>query len=156
MVASYVYKINPTFQIEPGFSLDSSSSSNNYRPYLRGKVNITSDVGATLRYRPYFQAQLRQYRHHKRYQRKRLQPDRRHLRKLFNDYQLDYELDYKHATSAGVLIADNENYDWSHDFKLTYKLDKNWSPYVAVGNVSGSKYTDERQTRYRVGVKYNF
>jgi len=27
---------------------------------------------------------------------------------------------------------------------------------MAVGNVSGSKVTDERQTRYRVGVKYSF
>ncbi|WP_216818390.1 oligogalacturonate-specific porin KdgM family protein, partial [Yersinia pestis] len=25
-----------------------------------------------------------------------------------------------------------------------------------LGNVSGSKNTDERQTRYRVGVKYSF
>ncbi|TBL93785.1 porin, partial [Klebsiella oxytoca] len=47
-------------------------------------------------------------------------------------------------------------YDWTHDFKLTYKFDKNWSPYMAIGNVSGSKSTDERQTRYRVGVKYSF
>ncbi|MDM7079761.1 oligogalacturonate-specific porin KdgM family protein, partial [Klebsiella michiganensis] len=29
-------------------------------------------------------------------------------------------------------------------------------PYMAIGNVSGSKTTDERQTRYRVGVKYSF
>lgn len=34
--------------------------------------------------------------------------------------------------------------------------DKILKPYVAIGNVSGSKYTDERQTRYRVGVTYNF
>ncbi|MDM7236566.1 oligogalacturonate-specific porin KdgM family protein, partial [Klebsiella grimontii] len=58
--------------------------------------------------------------------------------------------------SAGVILADNESYDWTHDFKLTYKFDKNWSPYMAIANVSGSKATDERQTRYRVGVKYSF
>lgn len=54
VVASYVHKINKTFQIEPGFSLDTSSSSNNYRPYLRGKANLTDDVSASLRYRPYY------------------------------------------------------------------------------------------------------
>ena len=54
VVASYVHKINKTFQIEPGFSLDTSSSSNNYRPYLRGKANLTDDLSASLRYRPYY------------------------------------------------------------------------------------------------------
>ncbi|PDO86747.1 oligogalacturonate-specific porin KdgM family protein [Kosakonia pseudosacchari] len=156
VVASYVYKINPTFQIEPGFSLDSSSSSNNYRPYLRGKVNFSNDVGATLRYRPYFKRNSNNIGTAKDTSENGYNLTAAVSWKIFGDYQLDYELDYKHATSAGVLIADNENYDWTHDLKLTYKLDKNWSPYIAVGNVSGSKYTDERQTRYRVGVKYNF
>lgn len=156
VVASYVYKINPTFQLEPGFSLDSSSSANNYRPYLRGKVNFDSDVSATLRYRPYFKRNSNNIGTNKQTSENGYNLTAAISWKLFKDYQLDYELDYKHATSAGVLIADNENYAWTHDVKLTYKLDKNWSPYAAIGNVSGSKYTDERQTRYRLGVKYNF
>ena len=49
VVASYVYKINDTFQVEPGFSLDSSSSSNNYRPYLRGKANLSAHHSAIVR-----------------------------------------------------------------------------------------------------------
>ncbi|MDM7065355.1 oligogalacturonate-specific porin KdgM family protein, partial [Enterobacter hormaechei] len=36
-----------------------------------------------------------------------------------------------------------------------YKWDKNWAPYVEVGNV-GVKDTDERQTRFRLGVAYSF
>ncbi|VUS47222.1 Oligogalacturonate-specific porin KdgM [Klebsiella grimontii] len=54
VVASYIYKINKIFQIEPGFSLDTNSSSNNYRPYLRGKTNLSNDVSINFRYRPYF------------------------------------------------------------------------------------------------------
>lgn len=136
VVASYVYKINNTFSIEPGFSLDSNSTSNNYRPYYkRTSANIntpkdTSENGYNL-------TSVISY-------------------KIAKDYQLDYEIDYKQANKAGVVLADKENYDWSHDLKLTYKWDKNWSPYMALGNVSGSKNTDERQTRYRVGVKYSF
>lgn len=44
----------------------------------------------------------------------------------------------------------------THNVKLAYKYDKNWTPYAEVGNVEGSKTTDERQTRFRVGVQYNF
>ncbi|HHC4816108.1 TPA: oligogalacturonate-specific porin KdgM family protein [Klebsiella michiganensis] len=156
VVASYVHKINKTFQIEPGFSLDTSSSSNNYRPYLRGKANLTDDVSASLRYRPYYKRNSGNIGTSKDTSENGYNLTSVLSWKFLNDYQLDYELDYKKANSAGVILADNESYDWTHDFKLTYKFDKNWSPYMAIGNVSGSKTTDERQTRYRVGVKYSF
>lgn len=156
VVASYVYKFNNTFQIEPGFSLDSSSSSNSYRPYLRGKVNLTDDVSASLRYRPYYKRNSSNIGTQKDTSENGYNLTSVLSWKFLKDFQLDYELDYKKANSAGVVLADNESYDWTHDFKLTYKLDKNWSPYMAIGNVSGSKLTDERQTRYRVGVKYSF
>ncbi len=156
VVASYVHKFNKTFQIEPGFSLDSSSSANNYRPYLRGKVNLTDDVSASLRYRPYYKRNSSNIGTQKDTSENGYNLTSVLSWKFLKDFQLDYELDYKKANSAGVVLADNESYDWTHDFKLTYKLDKNWSPYMAIGNVSGSKLTDERQTRYRVGVKYSF
>lgn len=156
VVASYVHKFNNTFQIEPGFSLDSSSSANNYRPYLRGKVNLTDDVSASLRYRPYYKRNSSNIGTQKDTSENGYNLTSVLSWKFLKDFQLDYELDYKKANSAGVVLADNESYDWTHDFKLTYKLDKNWSPYMAIGNVSGSKLTDERQTRYRVGVKYSF
>lgn len=156
VVASYVHKINKTFQIEPGFSLDTSSSSNNYCPYLRGKANLTDDLSASLRYRPYYKRNSGNIGTSKDTSENGYNLTSVLSWKFLKDYQLDYELDYKKANSAGVILADNESYDWTHDFKLTYKFDKNWSPYMAIGNVSGSKATDERQTRYRVGVKYSF
>ncbi len=156
VVASYVHKFNNTFQIEPGFSLESSSSTNNYRPYLRGKVSLTDDISASLRYRPYYKRNASNIGTQKDTSENGYNLTSVLSWKFLKNYQLDYELDYKKANSAGVVLADNESYDWTHDFKLTYKLDKNWSPYMAIGNVSGSKLTDERQTRYRVGVKYSF
>ncbi|ENN7017588.1 porin [Enterobacter ludwigii] len=156
VVASYVHKFNKDYQIEPGFSLDTSSTSNNYRPYLRGRMNITDDVSASLRYRPYFKRNSNNIGTVKDTSENGYNLTSVFAFKFLNDYQLDYELDYKKANSAGVVLSNNKSYDWVHDFKLTYKLDKNWSPYMAVGNVSGSKVTDERQTRYRVGVKYSF
>jgi len=151
VVASYVYKFNSTFQLEPGFSLESSSDSNNYRPYLRGKVNFTDDLSASLRYRPFF----------KRNQPNKTKTDENGYTltavlgyKFLKDYTVEYELEYKR--SEDVILSNKEKEDWSHDVKLAYKWDKNWTPYVQLANVSGSTVTDERQTRFRVGVQYNF
>ncbi|MTH46608.1 oligogalacturonate-specific porin KdgM family protein [Intestinirhabdus alba] len=156
VVASYVYKINPTFQIEPGFSLDTGSSYNNYRPYLRGKANIDSNTSVSLRYRPYYKRQSTNIGTPRSTSENGYNLTSVLTFKFLKNYQLDYELDYKKANSAGVILANNKNEDWTHDFKLTWKLDKNWSPYTAIGNVAGSKSTNERQTRFRVGVKYAF
>ena len=138
------------------FSLDSSSTANSYRPYLRGKANITDDLSVSLRYRPYYKRTSANINTKKDTSENGYNLTSVLSYKINKDFQLDYELDYKQANKAGVILSDNENYDWTHDFKLTYKWDKNWSPYMAIGNVSGSKNTDERQTRYRVGIKYSF
>jgi len=156
VVASYVYKFNSAFQLEPGFSLDSSSSSNNYRPYLRGKLNLTDDVSASLRYRPYYKRLSTNIGTSKDTSETGYNLTTVLAWKFLKDYSLEYEFDYKKANSAGVILSDNEDYEWTHDVKLSWNLDKNWAPYTAVGNVPGSKSTDERQTRYRVGVKYSF
>ncbi|MEH2921158.1 oligogalacturonate-specific porin KdgM family protein [Samsonia erythrinae] len=157
VVASYVYKINKTFQVEPGFSLDSNSNGNNYRPYLRGRANVTDDLSFSLRYRPYYQ----------RYNNRvgTSNPNTKETGyqitgvvsyKFLKDFQIDYELEYKKATQAGRLLYDNDNYDYTHDVKLSYRWDKNWRPYTAIGNVSQDGTSDHRQTRFRVGVQYNF
>lgn len=157
VVASYVYSFNKTFSLEPGFSLDSSSTSNNYRPYLRGKVNITDDLSTSLRYRPYYK------RNSGNIGGKNTSENGYNLTavlsyKFLKDFQVDYELDYKKTNKAGAIIHDNETYNFDHDVKLSYKLDKNWKPYMAIGNVAddSNKDTDHRQTRYRVGVQYSF
>lgn len=54
VIASYLYNVNKTFSLEPGFSLDSTSSVNNYRPYYkrtRGNIGTsgrTSESGYNL------------------------------------------------------------------------------------------------------------
>ena len=66
------------------------------------------------------------------------------------------ELNYVYAKSTEGTVRENgKDYSNEYNAKLAYKLDKNWSPYVEVGNV-GVKATDERQTRFRVGVAYSF
>jgi len=48
------------------------------------------------------------------------------------------------------------NYQYVGDFYYEVAFIINSYSYAAIGNVSGSKVTDERQTRFRVGVKYSF
>ncbi|RLM18529.1 porin [Brenneria alni] len=156
VVASYQYKINNTFSIEPGFSLESSSSSQNYRPYIRGSAKIADGFSASFRYRPWY---------------KRLNGNigkegdvdtvqRGHQGNLVLDYkflekwQLTTDLEIKKAENHN--LYDNDKIDYLYEFKLAYAWDKNWKPYTAIANVSKASDSDERQTRFRVGIQYNF
>ncbi|WP_435929995.1 oligogalacturonate-specific porin KdgM family protein [Dryocola sp. BD613] len=154
---SYLYGFNKTFSLEGGLNLVSDSGYTNYRPYIKSIINLTNNVNWTLRYRPF----------HKRYS-SNIYTEKETTEhgvtitsvlgyRFLEKWGLDYELEYHKSNSAYYRpVADNKSYQWSHDLKLAYSVDKNWKPYFAVGNVAGSKYTDERQTRYRVGVTYNF
>ncbi|MCL2895053.1 oligogalacturonate-specific porin KdgM family protein [Brenneria tiliae] len=150
VVASYVHEMGTWF-IEPGFSLESDSNSNNYRPYVRVAVKITEDWSYSFRYRPY-------------YKRTSTTPQSQErgynltgvLTYKYLDWQIDYEMDYKKATKAGVLLADNENWKIEHDVKVSYKWDKNWKPYIQVANIAGASDSDERNTRFRAGIQYSF
>ncbi|MBG6244060.1 porin [Candidatus Symbiopectobacterium sp. 'North America'] len=156
VIASYLYNFNKTFSLEPGFSLDSTSSVNNYRPYLRGKANLTNDLSVSLRYRPYYKRTSGNIGTSGRTSENGYNLTSVVAYNFLKDYTIEYELDYQKANAAGIKLADNESYSFGHDVKLSYKWDKNWRPFVAVGNVPESGTTDNRQTHYRVGVQYSF
>ncbi|MEI7189574.1 oligogalacturonate-specific porin KdgM family protein [Dickeya dianthicola] len=166
VTASYLYKFNKMFNAEAGFNLVSDNTGNKYRPYIKGGINFTDDIYYTLRYRPFYQ----------RYSNtinvngsNGLPAEATNMKgytitsvlgyKFLDNFTVEYELEYNKNTKAGNFgyIYDNDNDNLTHDVKLAYKIDKNWTPYIQVANVEGpSKTTDERQTRYRVGVLYNF
>ncbi len=150
VVASYLYRFNPQWSLESGFSLESSSNSNNYRPYLRAGWRATSDVSTSLRYRPYY----------KRVANGAGEDDRGHQLNFvlsinfLEKFTFSNDFEWKH--SENTILWDNDKTNWLYEGKLSYRYDKNWRPYVSVANVSANKYTDERQTRYRVGIQYVF
>lgn len=151
VVASYLYKFDSTYSLENGFNLESSSSTNNYRPYIRGGVVFNDVVSSTLRYRPYY----------KRVASGAGEDDRGHQVNLVVNVNVlpNFTLtnDFEWKRSENTVLWDNDKETWLYEGKLTYKYDKNWRPFVSIANVSGdSKTTDERQTRYRVGVQYVF
>lgn len=156
VTASYLYKFDKMFNVEAGFNLVSDSSSNTYRPYIKGGVNFTDNLYYTLRYRPFYQ----------RISDKIGSSSDTNLKgytitsvlgyRFLNNFTVEYELEYNKNTRAGAFRFDSDTDNFTHDVKLAYKIDKNWTPYVQVANIEGSSITDERQTRYRVGVQYNF
>ncbi|WP_192456911.1 oligogalacturonate-specific porin KdgM family protein [Musicola keenii] len=159
VIASYLYNFNKTFSLESGLSYVTSSSSANYRPYVRAKANVINDLTMSLRYRPYF----------KRYS-SNIGVSGKDTSEsgytftgnidytFLKDYTIGYELEYAKTTKAGVSYYryDNDSDNFDHNVKLSYKWDKNWKPYMEVGNVAQDGTSDHRQTRYRVGVQYNF
>ncbi|EJH1040945.1 hypothetical protein NCK52_004457, partial [Escherichia coli] len=42
-----------------------------------------------------------------------------------------------------------------YNFRTAYAIGQ-WTPFVEVGNVSVNSTSDERQTRFRVGLGYTF
>ncbi len=156
VVASYVYKFNKTWSLEPGFTMASSSSANEYKPYLRAKVNITDDLSYSFRYRPYYKRTSSNIGTSKNTGEHGYNLTGVLSYSFLKDWQVDYEMDYKQANKYGSFQSDNENWKLDHDVKVSYKWDKNWKPYAAVGNVADSGTNDHRQTRFRVGVQYSF
>ncbi|MBT9184966.1 porin [Pectobacterium punjabense] len=153
--ASYAYKINDTFALEPGLTFESNNTSSTYKPYLTGKVNIIKDLSYSLRYRPYYTRTSGNI------GKANTSENGYNLTgtlsyKFLKDFGISYETDYKKSNRANNYQADNETWKIDHNVKLSYKWDKNWTPYVEVGNVAADKLSDERQTRYRAGIQYNF
>ncbi|MCW2473800.1 oligogalacturonate-specific porin KdgM family protein [Candidatus Symbiopectobacterium sp. NZEC151] len=158
VTASYAYKFDKTFGVEAGLNMVSASTTNNYRPYIKGTANVTDSFYAGLRYRPFYQRFSGNIGQNKMTDMTGYTITATLGYKLPANFTVEYEFEYNKNNKAGSdgYLFDNDNYNMNHDVKLSYKVDKNWTPYVQVGNVDYAKTTDERQTRYRVGVQYNF
>ena len=75
------------------------------------------------------------------------------------DFQYEYQF-WKEMENNGLALYDNEKTDYLHNFRVMYaiKMDNGdlWRPFVEAGNVKEGRYTDDRQTRLRVGLKYTW
>lgn len=68
-------------------------------------------------------------------------------------WKLEYNYLYKHSNQ---IRFDNHHDDYEHNLKLGRFIAQHWIPYVKKGNVSVSKTSGERQTRFRVGLNWSF
>lgn len=145
---NYQYKITPEWFIQPGFTLESSSNSSIYKPFLTTGYAFDSGIYLNGRYR---------------YEYKRVSDEGKEDEKTnrgefwlgyrYQDWRFEYNFIYKHSDQ---IRFDNKKWDYEHNVKALWKLNKNWAPYTELGNISVRKTSDERQTRFRVGVQYSF
>ncbi|WP_342323719.1 oligogalacturonate-specific porin KdgM family protein [Kosakonia sp. BYX6] len=146
---NYRWAVTKNFALNPGFNIESKDSNSIYKPYLHVQYSFDNGIYIAGRYR---------------YEYTRY-PNSNSVDNKVNKFDTwvgwamgDFraELNYVYAKSTeGVLRDNDKTYSNEYNAKLAYKLDQFWSPYVEVGNV-GVTGSDERQTRFRLGVAYSF
>ena len=147
---SWRWKANDNFSLTPAFTIESTDSRTIYKPNLQAQYGWDNGIYVAARYR---------YEYTRYPSNANKDDDKVNRGDAWFGFALgDWrtELNYVYAKSTeGVIRNNNKDYSTEYNVKVAYKWDKNWSPYAEVGNV-GVKDTDERQTRFRVGVAYSF
>lgn len=77
------------------------------------------------------------------------------------NWDFQYNFDYwKEMEDNGQALFDNGSTNYLQNFRLMYAIHTEggamWRPFMEIGDVSVDRYTDERQLRYRVGIKYTW
>ena len=136
---------------QPGIAIETGDNITIYKPYIRVQYNINDSWWTAFRYRQEYM---------------RRNTDGKDDRMVYrpeawlgynvNDWMFELNGIYKIADSED--LYNNRKDDYEYNFRVAYKLGS-WVPFVEVGNVSSgynTTTTDDRQTRYRVGLGYNF
>lgn len=136
---------------QPGIAIEMGDNIAIYKPYIRVQYNINDHWWTAFRYRQEYM---------------RRNTDGKDDRMVYrpeawlgyniNDWMFELNGIYKIADSED--LYNNRKDDYEYNFRVAYKIGS-WVPFVEVGNVSSgynTTTTDDRQTRYRVGLGYNF
>ena len=136
---------------QPGIAIETGDNIAIYKPYIRVQYNINDNWWTAFRYRQEYM---------------RRNTDGKDDRMVYrpeawlgyniNDWMFELNGIYKIADSED--LYNNRKDDYEYNFRVAYKIGS-WVPFVEVGNVSSgynTTTTDDRQTRYRVGLGYNF
>ena len=136
---------------QPGIAIETGDNIAIYKPYIRVQYNINDHWWTAFRYRQEYM---------------RRNTDGKDDRMVYrpeawlgyniNDWMFELNGIYKIADSED--LYNNRKDDYEYNFRVAYKIGS-WVPFVEVGNVSSgynTTTTDDRQTRYRVGLGYNF
>lgn len=147
---SWRWKATPNISLTPALTVESNDSRTIWKPNLHAQYSFDNGFYVAARYR---------FEYTRNPNDSNKEDDKVNRGDAWVGYALgDWrtELNYVYAKSDHQIRSNNKKDSEEYNVKLAYKWDKNWAPYAELGNVSGSKSTDERQTRYRVGVAYSF
>ena len=155
---SYNYKLSSQSTLTPAFQMDSSSDSTTYKFGLKYnyKINDTWYVATRLRHdaRRLDRDQIDESKGDRA---KDNQNTTRYEGWLGYTPKGPWAFEYQYIHFATDYIRyDNKKSDYEQNFIIKYKLDKQWTPFMEIGDVKVSSTTDDRQARWRLGIQYNF
>lgn len=136
---------------QPGIAVEMGDNMAIYKPYIRVQYNLNDSWWTAFRYR---------------FEYTRRNSDGKDDRMVYRpEAWLGYNINNWMFELNGIYkIADNEELynnkkeDYEYNLRVAYKIGS-WVPFVEVGNVSSgynTATTPDRQTRYRMGLGYNF
>ncbi|WP_437888659.1 oligogalacturonate-specific porin KdgM family protein [Phytobacter sp. V91] len=134
-----------------GIAVETGDNIAIYKPYIRAQYNIDANWWTAFCYR---------------YEYARRNAEGRDDRRLsrpeawigYNTGNWMFELNGFYKFAENENIYNNTKTDYEYNFRVAYKYGS-WVPFAEVGNVSSgysTATTDDRQTRYRIGLGYNF
>lgn len=148
----YKWDWNSQNTFAPSVALDSTSELTDYQFNLKNTYKITKEFYVAGRYR-YGSVQ---------YDRNK-NTDNRHYHRgdfyigyNFPYAKIEYNLTYKWL-SYNNLFGDKKYYE--HNVVVQVPIDKSWTPFMELGYMpykDNTKYPEDWEIRYRLGVKYNF
>ncbi|QMI06952.1 oligogalacturonate-specific porin KdgM family protein [Citrobacter sp. RHB25-C09] len=133
---------------QPGFVLETGDGYSNYKPYFRAHWTLNESWWLGARYRFEYVRRSSDVRDDDTINRMDVWAGYK-----WNNFDWTIEGIYKKADKYDLYDGGKDNYEYN--FRTAYIIDQ-WSPFVEVGNVSVSSNSDERQTRFRVGLGYTF
>lgn len=148
-VVSYQFNAAQAIVIQPGMALETTSSKAIYKPYLRAQYNLNNGMYIAARYRYEYSRDNAEYKEDE-------HVNRGDLWVGYKINQWGFEGNYLYKKSDEYIKYADGKDDYELDLKVSYSIDKNWRPYAQIGNVSVRSDSDDRQTRFRVGLQYNF
>lgn len=145
---TYQYKLNPSFAITPGMNAEFGDHKAIYKPSLKVQYNFDNGIYVAARYRYEYTRENQENK----------SDEKCHRYEGWLGYKTGdwaFEANYIWRDSDKIRFNNKET-DYEYDFKVGYNINKHWSPFVQVGNVKVDSTSDSRQTRLRVGIKYNY
>jgi len=145
---SYLYKMTPSLNVQPGFEFATGSSNSVYKPYLRAKYSFSNEIYVSGRYRYEYVRNTAQGKEDEHVTRGDIWLGYRYNSLIF-------ELNGMYKKSDRIKF-DNRKEDYEYNGRIAWKYNENWMPYIELGNISVSANSSDRQTRYRFGLQYIF
>lgn len=142
------FHLDANWSLQPGLALETSSDKETWKPMLRLQRDFANGVYIAARYRYEYSHISSADAHNEHVNRGDVW-----LGYKWDAWKVEYNYLYKHSDQ---IRFNKGRWDYEQNIKLGRTLARHWMPYIEVGNVSVSKNTRERQTRFRIGISWNY